>query len=188
MKDYYEKKQMIARVDRQGKVIGEIDKWEAHRIGVLHRGLTVIVFFEKYLIMQHRKHPAFDGVFDITSSSHPLFINGRLQDTIDAAYDALERELNITKNDLISKPKNLGFVYYKAKDPKSEFTEHEIDDVLIVKVKKMPTPNYEFAYGLSLAKRDELTNKKSRIYKNLAPWAKVMLAKKPSLTISLNIA
>lgn len=168
---------MIARVDSKGTIIGKIEKWEAHRIGILHRGLTVAVFFKDYLIMQHRKHPAFDGTFDITSSSHPLFINGELQDTIDATHEALKRELNIAKSDLISKPENLGFVYYKAKDPKSEFTEHEIDDVLIVKVKKVPTPNYDFAYGLSLIKRNEVLNKNSRIYNNLAPWVKVMIAK-----------
>lgn len=175
MKDYYSKEQMIARVDRKGDVIGQIEKWEAHRKGILHRGLTVIVFFEDYLIMQHRKHPAFDGIFDITSSSHQLFIDGKLQNTIDATYDALEREWNIKKNDLISEPKNLGFVYYKAKDPKSEFTEHEIDDILTVNIKNIPTPNLDFAYGFSLVKKDEISNKKSRIYNNLAPWVKVMI-------------
>lgn len=177
MKDYYLKKQMIARVDRKGNTIGSIEKWEAHRLGVLHKGLTVAVFFKDYLIIQHRKHPAFDAVFDITSSSHQLFINGKLQDTIDATYDTLKREWNITKSDLISEPKELGFVYYKAKDPKSEFTEHEIDDVLIVEVEKIPTPNFDFAYEVSLVKKDKVLNKKSRIYNNLAPWVKVMLAK-----------
>lgn len=177
MKDYYIEKQKIARVDRKGNIICSIEKWEAHRQGVLHRGLTVAVFYEDYLIMQHRKHPAFDGTFDITSSSHPLFINGKLQDTVDAATRALEREWNITESDLLSRPRNLGLVYYKAKDPKSEFTEHEIDDVLIARVKKIPTPNLDFAYGLSLVKKDEVLNKKSRIYNNLAPWVKVMLAK-----------
>lgn len=177
MEDYYKTQQMIAKVDRKGNIIGKIEKWEAHRLGILHRGFTVAVFYKDYLILQHRKHPAFDGVFDITSSSHQLFINGKLEDTIDATYDALKRELNITKSDLIAKPQNLGFAYYKAKDPKSEFTEHEIDDVLTVKVKKIPTPNYDFAYGLSFAKINEVLDKKSRIYNNLAPWVKVMIAK-----------
>ena len=175
MKDYYKRQQLIAKVDRKGNIIGKIEKWEAHRLGILHKGFTVAVFYKDYLIMQHRKHRAFNGVFDITSSSHRLFINGKLEDTIGATYDALKRELNIAKSDLISKPKNLGFVYYKAKDPKSEFTEHEIDDVLTVKVKKIPTPNLEFAYGISLVRRNEILNKKSRIYNNLTPWAKVII-------------
>lgn len=177
MKNYYKTQQMIAKVNREGSVIGKIEKWEAHKKGILHRGFTVIVLYENYLIMQHRKHPAFDGTFDITISSHQLFINGKLQETMDATHEALKRELNIEKNDLISKPEHLGFVYYKAKDPKSEFTEHEMDDILIVKVKKMPVPNYDFSYGLSLVKKTELLNKKSRIYNNLSPWVKIMISK-----------
>ena len=177
MKDYYLRKQIIAKVDRKGDIIGKIEKWEAHKKGILHRGFTVAVFFKDYLILQHRKHPAFDATFDITISSHQLFTNGKLQEKTDAIYNALERELNITKNDLISKPENLGFVYYRAKDPKSEFTEHEIDDVLIVKVKKIPNPNLDYSYGLSFVKRNELSNTKSRIYQSLAPWAKTMLSK-----------
>lgn len=175
--DYYKTQQMIAMVDRKGNIIGKIEKWEAHKKGILHRGFTAIVLFEDYLIIQHRKHPAFDAAFDITISSHQIFINGKLQDITDASYEALKRELNITRSDLISKPKKLGSIYYKSKDPKSEFTEHEIDDVLIVKVRKIPTPNFEFAYGLSLVKKNELLNKKSRIYNNLAPWIKTMLSK-----------
>lgn len=177
MKDYYKSQQIIAKVDRKGNVIGKIEKWEAHRKGILHKGFTVAVFYEDSLIIQHRKHPAFDATYDITISSHQLFVNGKLQDVVDATYDALKRELNIAKNDLISEPKKMGFVYYKAKDLKSEFTEHEIDDILVAKVKKIPTPNYEFAYGISLVKKEELSNKKSRIYENLAPWVRVMIAK-----------
>jgi isopentenyldiphosphate isomerase len=175
MSNYYAQKQIIARVDRKGNTIGKIEKWEAHRKGILHRGITVAILFKDYLIMQHRKHPAFDGVLDITTSSHQIFINGLLQSAIDATYDALKREWNIEKNDLLSKPENLGFIYYKAKDHKSEFTEHEIDDVLTVRIKEMPTPNFDFAYGFSLIKKKELINEKSRIYRNLAPWVKVMI-------------
>lgn len=165
---------MIAKVYKNGNILGQVEKWNAHRKGILHKGFTVAVFFKDYIIIQHRRHLAFDGTFDVTISSHQLFVNGKLQDAIEAGYVALERELNITKKDLISKPENLGFVYYKAKDPKSEFTEHEIDDILIVKVKKIPTPNLDFAYGISLVKRENL-NKKSRTYNNLAPWVKVMI-------------
>jgi len=177
MKNYYVAKQIIARVDRKGNIIGKIEKWEAHKLGILHQGFTIAVFYENHLIMQHRRHPAFDATFDITISSHQLFLNEKLQDTIDATYSALKRELNITQNDLISKPQKIGFVYYKAKDPKSEFTEHEIDAIVVVKVKRMPIPNYDFAYGLSLVKKSELSNKKSRIYESLAPWVKTMLSK-----------
>ena len=177
MKNYYSEQQMIAGVDREGNILGKIEKWKAHRLGILHRGFTVIVLFEDFLILQHRKHPAFDGTFDMAISSHQVFLNGKLQDITDAVYIALKRELNIEKSDLVSKAKNLGSIYYKAKDPKSEFTEHEIDDVLVVEVKKIPTPNLDFSHGLSLVKKEEISDKKSRIYNSLVPWAKVMIEK-----------
>jgi isopentenyldiphosphate isomerase len=69
-------------------------------------------------------------------------------------------------------------VYYKAKDAYSEFTEHEVDDVLVAELKDLPNPNFEFAYGYSLVTKEELKNKNSRLYKNLAPWVVVMIEKK----------
>lgn len=170
MNNYYKQKQIIARVDKKGNIIGQIEKWEAHKKGILHKALTVALIYKNYYIIQHRKHVAFDGVFDITSSSHQLYINGKLQTTLEATYQCLEREWGITKKDLLYVPKNLGAVYYKAKDKKSIFTEHEVCEILVSKVKKLPTPNFDFAYGISLVKKEELLNKKSRVYENLAPW------------------
>ncbi len=167
---YYKQKQIIAKVDKKGNVIGKIEKWEAHKKGVLHKALTIALIYKDHLIIQHRKHVAFDGVFDITSSSHQLFIEDKLQSTLEATYDCLQREWNITKKDLKYTPKNLGAVYYKAKDSKSIFTEHEYCEILVSEVKKLPTPNFDFAYGYSLVKKNELKNKKSRVYENLAPW------------------
>jgi len=167
---YYTQKQIIAKVDKKGNIIGKIEKWEAHKKGVLHKALTVALIYKDSLIIQHRKHVAFDGVFDITSSSHQLFIDDKLQSTLEAAYDCLKREWNINKSDLKYTPKNLGAVYYKAKDKKSIYIEHEYCEILIAEVKKLPTPNFDFAYGFSLIKREDLKNEKSRIYENLAPW------------------
>ncbi len=170
MNNYYKQKQIIARVDKKGNVIGKVEKWEAHKKGILHRGLSIALIYKDSYILQHRKHPAFDGVYDLTSSSHQLFIKGKLQDTMECAVIALKREWNIKDKDLIGKPKNLGFVYYKTKDPKSIYTEHEVCDMLVVKIKKIPTPNFDFAYGFSLVTKNELSDKKSRVYENLSPW------------------
>lgn len=170
MNNYYKQKQIIARVDRNGNITGKVEKWEAHKKGILHKALTVCLIYKDYYILQHRKHLAFDGVLDATISSHQLYIDGKLQTTLEASYQCLERELNIKKEDLLGTPKNVGAVYYKAKDKKSIFTEHEVCEILIGKVKKLPIPNYDFAYGISLVKKGELLNNKSRLYENLAPW------------------
>lgn len=169
--NFYKQKQMIARVDKKGNIIGKIEKWEAHRKGILHKAFSVTLTYKDKYMLQHRKHPAFDGVFDLTSSSHQIYIDDKLQSTIDAVFDCLEREWGIGKKDLIGNPKNLGTIYYKARDKNSEFTEHEMCEMLTVKLKKIPTPNYDFAYGSSLVTKEDLLNKKGRIYKFLAPWS-----------------
>ncbi len=169
MNSYYKQKQIIAKVDRQGNIIGQIEKWEAHKKGILHRALTVTLIHKDQFVIQHRRHPAFDGVFDITSSSHQIFIDGKLQTSEEATYECLKREWNLERKN-ISNLKNLGAIYYKTKDPKSIYTEHEVCEILVVKINVKPKPNYDFAYGFSLISKQELLNKKSRIYENLAPW------------------
>lgn len=169
---YYKIKQTIARVDKTGKILGQIDKWEAHRKGILHKALTVALIYKGHYLIQHRKHLAFDGVFDITSSSHQLFIKGELQTTDEATSETLKREWNLKPSDLLYKPKNLGSVYYKSKDKKSEFTEHELCDMLVTEVNNLPIPNFDYAYGFSLATKEEILNNKSGIYQNLGPWVK----------------
>ena len=175
MNSYYKIKQIIAKVDEKGKVIGKIEKWEAHKQGVLHKALTVAILYKGQFVVQHRRHPAFDGVYDVTSSSHQLFINGKLQVTEEATYECLKREWNLDKKDLKSEPKNMGTIYYKAKDPKSIYTEHEICEVMVAEVKELPHPNYDFAYGFFLLTKERLFNKNGMFYKQLAPWVKTMI-------------
>ena len=169
---------MIAQANKKGEILDGIEKWKAHREGVLHRGFTLILRCKDYYVLQHRKHPAFDGTFDLTFSSHQIYKNGKLQDTEEAIYEALDREWKLDKKDLVSKPKKLGVVYYREKDTKSIYTEHEMDEILTIEIKNLPIPNHEFAYGYSLIDKKELLNKKGRIYPLLAPWVKKMIEKK----------
>jgi isopentenyldiphosphate isomerase len=169
MNAYYKKKQIIAKCDKKGNILGPIEKWEAHRKAILHRAFTVALIFDGKLVTQHRKHPAFDGVFDITSSSHQLFESEKIQDTVEAIYECVEREWELSRSDL-SKPQNNGQVYYKARDSKSEFTEHEVCDIYTFEVSKFPMPKLDVAYGVSFIDPKELKKKKSRLYENLAPW------------------
>lgn len=176
--NYYKKKIMIARCDRKGKILGEIERWEAHEKAILHRAFTVALFYKGKLIVQHRKHPVFDGVFDVTSSSHQVYEKGKLQDTIEAVYATLKREWEIEKDDLLIQPKDLGWVYYKANDTYSIYSEHEVCNIVVATVKKLPQIVEEVSYGYSVISKEELSNPHSRIYKNLAPWAKVVIKEK----------
>lgn len=175
---YYKQKQMIARVDRKGNILGQIERWEAHKKGILHKGFTLAILYNGSFLLQHRKHPLFDGVFDLTSSSHQDYSNGELEDTVQAAKKCLSREWKLKPSDISGHFKFKGTIYYKAADPKSKFTEHEICDLVEVRLKRIPEPNYEVAYGYSLVTKKELLDKKSRIYPLLAPWVKKMIQDK----------
>lgn len=175
--DYYKQIQYFTQVDKNDRIVRKIEKWEAHKKGILHRGYTCILIYQDNYILQHRKHPVFDEVFDLSFSSHQIYLeDDRLQDNIIAVYESLKREWNLEKNDLVSSPKFLKKIYYKAKDPNSDYTEHEIDYIYEVSLKKLPTPNYDFAYGFSLIKKNKLLTTHYKLLSNLlAPWVKVMI-------------
>ena len=175
---YYKKKIIIAHCDRKGQILGPIERWEAHEKAILHRAFTVALFYKNQLVLQHRKHPVFDGVMDVTSSSHQVFSNGTLQDTIEATYDCLMREWGLDKNDLLEKPKDLGTIYYRAKDKFSIYTEHEVCNIVVATIKRPPKFNENVSYGFSFASKKELLDKNSRLFSTLAPWVQVMLKKK----------
>lgn len=170
---------MIARCDKRGNILGPIERWEAHEKGTLHRAFSVVMRYKDLYIVQFRKHPVFDGVLDVTSSSHQIFDvkTNILQNTMEASISTLLREWKMTESDFIGKPKIKGNVYYKAKDKYSIYTEHEIDDVVEVKVRRIPEPNLEYAYGSSLMTREELIKNK-RVNSILAPWVKAMINKR----------
>ena len=50
-------------------------------------------------------------------------------------------------------------------------------DILEEEIVSEPLANLDFAYGFKLVNKDELLNKNSEIYKNLAPWCKVAIEK-----------
>ena len=160
---------MVATVNRDNNITGKIEKWEAHKKGILHKGFTIILTYNGQYLLQHRKHPAFDDTFDLTISSHPLYIDNILQDDETAIYQALERELHLAKKDLVAKPQYKGTVWYKAKDRKSSFIEHEMDAIYVAEIKRVPDPDPEYSYDLILQSRDQLKDN------NLAPWVESFL-------------
>ncbi len=172
---YYDEQQEIAHVDKHDNILSTVEKWGAHKKSILHRAITVAVFYRDYAILQHRKHPVFDNVFDLSVSSHQLMTNGEIESDISTLYRTIDRELDLSQKDLIQDPESNGSIYYKAPDPHSEYVEHEVCHVYTCHTKKVPKINLEFAYGYSLQKVEEITNKKSPLYAILAPWVKEMI-------------
>ena len=168
---YCQKELFVAQVDKDDNIIGPVERWLTHKNGILHRGFTLVMIYQNNFVLQQRKHLAFDKTLDLTSSSHQVFKNGDLQSDDEAIYEMLSREWNLSKNDLKEGLTKKGSVYYKAKDPNSAFTEHEIDYVYSAKLKRLPEPNPDYAYGY------ELTNApKKFLAKNTpAPWVEKII-------------
>ena len=163
--DYYKKELFLAQVDKKNNILGKVERWEAHKQGILHRGFTMILTYQGRIVLQHRKHLAFDGYFDLTFSSHQIYVHNVLQTDEDAISETLKREWNIDGLGLKNIPKYLGKFYYKAKDPQSIFTEHEIDYIYQAELKSLPIPNFDFAHGFKLVDKLQIKNFKT------APWA-----------------
>lgn len=172
---YYSKELFIAQVDEEDTIIKPIQRWEAHKKGILHRALTITVQIEDEVILQHRKHPVFDGVWDMTVSTHQIYDGDNLQDDITAIMHTLERELGVTSKELMQQPVKQGVVYYKAQDPKSEYIEHEMCHIYSCSVRIMPNMNADYAYGFATSKREELNKPKNPLRPKLAPWVLEML-------------
>ncbi len=162
--DYYKKKLFLAEVGKDDNVLGKIERWKAHKEAILHRGFTTILTYQNKIVLQHRKHLAFDEYFDLTFSSHQIYVNDKLQTDLEAINETLKREWNVDKSGLTGELKYLDKFYYKAKDPNSIFTEHEIDYIFMAELKNLPNPNPDFAYGFKLIDKQNIENFKT------APW------------------
>ncbi len=174
---YYDETQYIAQVDEQDTILGKVERWDAHKKGILHRAITVAVFYQDFAVLQHRKHPVFGNVFDLSVSSHQTY-SETVEDDISTIHRTLERELGLRKSDLKDPPTQKGVIVYEAKDPHSEYTEHEVCHIYSCLSMQAPKINFDFAYGYSLQKMEEITNRKSPIYAILAPWVKKMIEEK----------
>jgi len=165
---YYQKQLFILEVDKNNNPIKKIERWQAHKEGVLHRGFTTILKYKNSFIIQIRKHPVFDGYFDLSFSSHPIFINEKIQSFEESIIEAFNREwVSEEKNIEI---KFLANYYYKEKDNKSDYIEHEINYLYLINLKKKVKNNPLYSYGMKILTKDELINQFENI--NFAPWVK----------------
>ena len=168
--NYYQKQLFILAVDKNDNPIKKVERWQAHKEGILHRGFTVILKYQNSFVLQHRKHPVFDGVFDLSFSSHPIFIGERLQTFEAAIFETFKREL-------ISEEKNLEIkfldkYYYKEKDKKSGYFEHEINYLYLINLKKEVKNNSLYSYGIKVLTKEDLINQFKKI--NFTAWVKKM--------------
>jgi isopentenyldiphosphate isomerase len=171
---YYDQKLFLAGVDKEDMILRPVERWEAHKDGILHRGFTVIMEVHGKYILQHRKNPVFDNTWDLSFSSHQIYENNILIPDNDAIERSLKREWNVNPDMVVAPPRLLGKVYYKAKDPKSIYMEHEIDYIYFLELKEQPSINTDYCYGYELIEGSLGLNTRLSEY-TLSPWVRTIL-------------
>jgi len=178
MNNYYQRSLYVPQIDKNDKIIGPVERWQAHKQAILHHGFTVILKYQEKYLLQRRKHPIFDGYLDLSFSSHPIYEKEKLQDDLTAIYQSLKREWQLDKKDLLGEIKKINQFYYKAHDEKSGYWEHEIDYIYLTELAHLPKPNLNFAYGFFPVEKDFLKTI-PRFYNSIpfAPWVSPILQK-----------
>jgi len=126
----------VILVDEADNVVGEMEKMEAHRKGVLHRAFSVFVLDStNRLLLQRRALGKYHspGLWTNTCCSHPRAGESVLQ----AAHRRLYEEMGFDC------PLDSVFSFiYRAKFDNG-LTEHELDHVLIGFSDEIPQLNFE---------------------------------------------
>ncbi len=126
--------EQVILVDSRDRDLGVMDKAEAHKLGVLHRALSVFIFNSKNELLIHRRamgkyHSS--GLWSNTCCSHPR----PAEKVEDAAVRRLQEEMGL-KTEL----KKLFSFIYKA-DLGNGIYEHESDHVFIGNSDENPIPD-----------------------------------------------
>lgn len=128
----------VILVDEKDNPITTADKYEAHRLGQLHRAFSVFIFRhtanQVELLMQQRAHDKYhsSGLWTNTCCGHPSQFE---EPIVDAAARRLAEEMGFNA-DLSP----IGSFHYKVQFSNGLW-ENEIDHVLIAVLDAKPLPN-----------------------------------------------
>ncbi len=114
----------VSLVDLEDKVIGQMEKLETHKQGLLHRAFSVLIFNDKKeLLLQRRAFGKYhsEGLWTNTCCSHPMPEESNLT----AAHRRLQEEMGFD-----CELEELFYFIYKA-ELDNNLIEHELDHVLI---------------------------------------------------------
>ncbi|MAZ66854.1 MAG: hypothetical protein CMF25_07065 [Kangiellaceae bacterium] len=136
MESYYDKDIYLPALNSQGEITGGVERWKAHREGILHQAFTLALTFEGKVLCQKRHHPVFGGFWDLSASSHPQWQNGVVVRSIDMLLPTVEREWSLPEGFVMEQPRRLGEIKYKAQH--HDFIEHELCEFFCAEINLIP--------------------------------------------------
>ena len=155
----------VILVDTQNNELGIMDKYDAHRKGILHRAFSVFIFNEKgELLLQQRAADKYHGanLWTNTCCSHQQ-IN---ENTLEAAKDRLDYEMRMSAN----LEEIFSFIYYAQVE--NNLIEHELDIVLFGISNYNPSPNPSEVQAYKWIGIDDLEGWMKKSPKDFTFWFK----------------
>lgn len=158
----------VILVDVNDIAIGEMEKMEAHRKGLLHRAFSVFIFNSKgELLLQRRALNKYHspGLWTNTCCSHPR----PNESTIDGAKRRLFEEMGM-ETEL---QHHFSFTYHATLD--NDLIEHEFDHVFTGITDQLPTINLTEVNSHKYLNLDELKMDIHLNPQNYTIWFKIIL-------------
>lgn len=175
----YKKKQrktreMVILVNKTGKSLKKyVPRHQAHvGQGLLHKAFVCLVVDKNGKVLLHkRKHWLWDGHWDVTAISHPLYINGREETYKEAAKKALKREMGVRGVN----PIKLGSFVYFAKHPGDGSCENEFCVIMFGRYDGNVSPNPEDVYEYKWMDFQEFVKDAKTRPEVYTPWSVLMV-------------
>lgn len=161
--------QTLILVDKANTTLGYATRHECHAgDGRLHRAVAVVLVDRtQRILLQHRRSPLWDGYWDLTAATHPLFQHDREETCLEAANRCLASEWSIQTQ----LRESFAFTYFARHGDSSE---HEYCVVFVGEYDQPVTPNPEWAYGFRWLPVEACGEqlKETAAY---TPWAQIAL-------------
>ena len=162
--------EQVILVDPGDKEIGFAEKLEAHKLGLLHRAFSIILFDQHgNMLLQKRASSKYHGggLWSNSCCSHPK----PDEDIIDAVKRRVKEELGIECT---------ATFLFKVKydfDMKNGLREHELDHVFVGKVWETPGPDPKEIDEIRWVTPDELNNWIDTDPESFTPWFRLINSK-----------
>ncbi|MFT5141456.1 MAG: isopentenyl-diphosphate delta-isomerase [Rhodothermales bacterium] len=156
----------VVLVDKDDVPVGEMEKMEAHRLGVLHRAISVFVFDRKGdMLLQRRAAVKYHspGLWTNTCCSHPR----PNEDVQDAASRRLGEEMGLA----CELHRRFSFTY------RAEFEggliEHELDHVFVGRSDDVPRPHPDEVSDWRYASVPQVRSEMELHPERFTPWFRI---------------
>lgn len=158
----------VVLVNEQDVSVGTMEKLEAHKKGLLHRAVSVLIFNQEgEMLLQRRAFNKYHsgGLWTNTCCSHPY----PEENTLDAAHRRLEEEMGM-QTELY---KVFDFIYKVQLE--EDLFEHELDHVYLGFSNETPHLNLEEASSFKWLDMDSIYKEIELNPQNYTEWFKLIV-------------